>query len=264
MSNIIKAARFKPQPKLIETPEPPEPSSPGSEELPGFDEAAGERMLAEIREKEKRAEAMLRDAQTKAEVLRQEGQNEHDRLIEEAQGEIEEAKEKASQEGRREGFEAGKAEGRREAESDMAEAIKKANAQAEKTMHDAQLARRSYLEQAEDDVTSLAMQIVEKILPQHFIDVPQVVLPEVQRALEKVKDQKEIIIHVAPQSYDIVLLARDELRSKLSGAGADLTVKSDDSLVPGDCVIETPDGNVDARLKTQLSLIRQALQDVKA
>ena len=94
--------------------------------------------------------------------------------------------------------------------------------------------------------------------------MPQIILPLVQKALDKIKDQKEINIHVAPAVYDLVLMARDEFRSRLTGAGAELSVTSDESLVPGDCVIETPNGSVDARLQTQIELIRQAVEDMKA
>ena len=35
-----------------------------------------------------------------------------------------------------------------------------------------------------------------------------------------------------------------------------------DALKPGDCVIETPNGGVDARLSTQLGLLKKAVQSV--
>ena len=44
---------------------------------------------------------------------------------------------------------------------------------------------------------------------------------------------------------------------------ASLEVLSDESLQPGDCILETPNGNVDARFATQLELIKKAVQDVR-
>ena len=39
-------------------------------------------------------------------------------------------------------------------------------------------------------------------------------------------------------------------------------IQADEMLHPGDCVIETPNGSVDARLATQLELIKSAVQEV--
>ena len=78
----------------------------------------------------------------------------------------------------------------------------------------------------------------------------------------KVKDQKEINIHVSPEGYELVLMARDEFRSLLPGGNAAIEIVSDESLQAGDCLIETPNGGVDARLSTQLELIKKAVQEV--
>jgi flagellar assembly protein FliH len=144
----------------------------------------------------------------------------------------------------------------------MAETLAAGSAQAEKTLRDAKEATRDYVQQAEQDVVKMVMAVVEKILPQHFIDVPQVVLPLVREAIVKVKDQKELKIHVAPQDYDLVLLARNEFRGLLTYGDATIDLVSDQSMNPGDCLIETPNGTVDARLATQIELVRQAVKNV--
>ncbi|MSV24069.1 flagellar assembly protein FliH [Selenomonas sp. WCA-380-WT-3B 3/] len=259
MSKVIKAAVWKDNPHYIDTPVPqkPEPAAPAP-----MDDESMNNMLAEIAEKEKRASSMLEDARIHAEVLRQEAQAEHDRLIQEAQQEIEALRENARQEGRREGYEAGHEDGSRKVREEMAGTIREANAKAEKTLQDAKKATQDYVRQAEQDVVSVVMSVVDKILPQHFIDVPQVVLPVVREAIEQVKDQKELIVHVPPDSYDLVLMAREEFRSILTYGDAILSVKSDDSLKPGDCLIETPNGSVDARLATRMELLKQAVREV--
>jgi len=103
---------------------------------------------------------------------------------------------------------------------------------------------------------------IEKILPQHFIDVPKDVLPVLREAINHVRDQKEIKVHVEPDSYDLVLVARNEFQSMLTDGTAVLEIISDDALKPGDCVIETPNGGVDARLSTQIELMKNAIQSV--
>ena len=114
---------------------------------------------------------------------------------------------------------------------------------------------------AEDDITSIAMSAVEQILPQHFIDAPQIILPLVRKALMKVRDQAEVTVHVAPDAYEFVLMAQAEFQHMLEGQAV-LLIQSDASLQPGDCVLETPNGNVDARLATQIELVKKAIRDV--
>ena len=98
------------------------------------------------------------------------------------------------------------------------------------------------------------------LLLRSFRLVPTLILPLVRKALLKVKDQSEVHVRVAPESYDLVLMGRSEFQGLLEGQAL-LEVHSDDNLSTGDVVIETPNGNVDARLSTQLDLIRKSIQD---
>ena len=260
MSKVIKAAIWKDNPHLINTPEPPPP--PAAVESAAMDDETLSRMMAEIAAKEQRATEMIKEAKVNAEIIRQEAQAEHDRLLELAQQQIAELKEKAQQDGRKEGYEAGHEDGEQKVRGEMEAAIRTANAQAEKTLRDAKEASADYVQKAEKDITTIAMSVVEKILPQHFIDVPQVILPLVREAILKVKDQKELLIHVPPASYDLVLMARGEFRTLLTYGDATIEVLSDDSMKPGDCLVEPPSGSVDARLATQIEMLKQAVKDV--
>ena len=127
-------------------------------------------------------------------------------------------------------------------------------------MADAKEECRSYVQGAENEIAELAMEIANHVLPQHFIDVPTIILPLVRQALLKVKDQSEVHIRVAPESFDLVLMGRSEFQGLLEGQAL-LEVHSDETLSQGDVVIETPNGNVDARLSTQLDMIRKSIQD---
>ena len=118
----------------------------------------------------------------------------------------------------------------------------------------------AYVQNAENEIAEIAMEIVNHVLPQHFIDVPTLILPLVRKALLKVKDQSEVHVRVAPESYDLVLMGRSEFQGLLEGQAL-LEVHSDQSLTVGDVVIETPNGNVDARLSTQIEMIRKSIQD---
>ena len=261
MSKVIKYAVIK-DPLTIEAPVSPSLPEDEDDRGPGYDEEAVAKVMAEIKAKEERAQELMDKANAKAESLRRETETECDRLLAEAKAQAEELKEEARKEGHEEGLKQGQEEGESKVRQEMAEILNEANAQAEKTLKDAQMATFDYVQQAEQDIIRIVLGIVEKILPQHFLDVPQTVLPLVKEAIMKVREQKQIIVHVPPASYDLVLLARDELRTVLTAGDAVLEIHSDEALKPGDCLVETPNGSVDARLATQMQLVEQAVREV--
>jgi len=261
LSRVIKAAVWEENPHLIDVPPPPPP--PREEgEAEALSEEAVQNLLARIAEREQAMDERVKEAEIQVAVLHGEAEEERDRLLSEAQTQIENDRAEARAAGHAEGFAAGHAEGEAAVREEMAELIRTTNAQAEKTLRDAHDAMRDYLMQAEEDIVSIAMTAVERILPQHFIDVPQMVLPIVRDAILRVKDQKEVVVHVPPDSYDFVLMARDELRGLLTAGDTNLTITSDEAMKPGDCLVETPNGSVDARLQTQIEQLKKAVREV--
>jgi len=261
LSRVIKAAVWEENPHLIDVPPPPPP--PREEgEAEALSEEAVQNLLARIAEREQAMDERVKEAEIQVAVLHGEAEEERDRLLSEAQTQIENDRAEARAAGHAEGFAAGHAEGEAAVREEMAELIRTTNVQAEKTLRDAHDAMRDYLMQAEEDIVSIAMTAVERILPQHFIDVPQMVLPIVRDAILRVKDQKEVVVHVPPDSYDFVLMARDELRGLLTAGDTNLTITSDEAMKPGDCLVETPNGSVDARLQTQIEQLKKAVREV--
>ena len=188
------------------------------------------------------------------------------KIVEDTKKEAEELLERVHKEGYDAGYEEGKEDGikdgREHIEEELADIVRQANDKAQKTIQDAKEQTAEYFIRAEDEIVAVVMMAIEKILPQHFLDVPQTVLPVVREAIRHVRDQKEIKVHVDPESYDLVLMARAEFQSMLTDGTAIIEVVSDEALKPGDCVIETPNGGVDARLSTQLDLMKTAVQSV--
>ncbi len=212
------------------------------------------------------ADKLIADAKAQAEQLVADAQAESEKLIADTQHEAEELLKTTRKEGYDAGYADGTADGIKDGtakiERDLADTVRQANAKAQKTIQDAKEQTSEYFIRAEDDVVKVVMRAIDKILPQHFIDVPQVVLPVVREAIRHVRDQKEIKVHVEPDSYDLVLMARGEFQSMLTDGTAIIEVISDEALKPGDCVIETPNGGVDARLSTQLDLMKSAIESV--
>lgn len=261
MSRIIRTTLWQEEACVVEPPPPPPQPKVLPKELEGVTEASLAERLEHVKEKESRAESLLEETRDKCAMMVQDAEYASERSEMDARRLAEEIKEEARAAGREEGFQEGHKDGMRKAAEDCEDLLAAANEKAGALMETALEARKVYLRMAEDDITNIAMHAVEQILPQHFIDAPQIVLPLVRKALMKVRDQVEVIIHVAPDSYEFVLMAQSEFQHMLEGQAV-LLVKSDAGLQPGDCVLETPNGNVDARLATQIELVKKAIRDV--
>ncbi len=226
-------------------------------------EAAMKARLADVENKQAEIERLLNDTKLKCAMQEAEAQEKKRLLLEEAQTKIEAdsaaALAAAKEQGSREGYEAGYQEGLKAARDDQRQAILDANALAEKTIADAKTDKLNYLVEAEEQIAGMVLDIADKILPQHFIDIPQVILPLVRKAVMKIKDQPEVIVRVSPDQYDLLLLAKNEFQSLLEGQGT-LSVKSDETLSVSDCILESPAGNVDARLSVQLEAVKAAVR----
>lgn len=223
-------------------------------------EKAREAMMAECHALKKDAEHMLSKAKTDSAVMRANAEQETKAILDDAHEQARHIMEDAKKEGLEKGIAEGREEGIRQIREEEKQTILDANAKAEKTLADAKEECRAYVQGAENEIATLAMEIADHVLPQHFLDVPTIILPLVRTALMKVKDQSEVHIRVAPESYDLVLMGRSEFQGLLEGQAL-LEVHSDQNLTVGDVVIETPNGNVDARLSTQLEMIRKSIQD---
>jgi flagellar assembly protein FliH len=172
---------------------------------------------------------------------------------------------KLRQEAYDEGFEKGFAEGQERGETAGLEQAKDAIAaaadRAAKLLALAQEQADAAFANAERQVVELALAVAGKVLARQVEENPTVILPIVKTALDKVQDQEQIAIRVHPECYDLVLAARPELQAGLARAST-VNVVADTALKAGDCIVETPFGTVDARVDTQLELVKAALKEL--
>lgn len=288
----------RPKPKPVEPEPEPEPEvqdepqaeveepEPEPEPERGIPQEVLDKVFAEIEEIERKTKLIkieLREAQeakdeadklkkqaedirAEAEKIRADAQAEADKLVADTKQQAKELLDKVHKEGYDAGYSEGRdkgiADGKEQIENDLKDIVRQANDNAQKTIQDAKEQTSEYFIRAEDEIAKVVMMAIEKILPQHFLDAPQVILPVVREAIKHVRDQKQIKVHVEPYSYDLILMARSEFQSMLTDGTALIEVVSDEGLKPGDCVIETPNGSVDARLSTRLELMKSAIQSV--
>lgn len=249
MYKIIKSPAMKSQPLILQYRLPAPVKAQEAESVfdgRGVDEIAAERAQVILAEAQRQGEASLRAAQLDAARLK---------------GEAESLYAQAKEEGHRAGFAEGLVQGRQAAEREMRQVRDEAVQNANHLVRLAESQQLAYLEEAQSQVVELTLAVVRKVLAREQEENPFVVLPIVTAAVEKIKDQENIHIRVNPEEYETVLLARRDLQL-LIGREEGLRITADHTVAVGGCLVETSAGTVDARLETQLEMVRRALKEV--
>lgn len=270
MYKVIKSANFADKPHIIKAPEPLFIVKSAVEKKESDkDKALREESKIHVRLKEladklqkkenelgdldAKADLIIKDARKNKEDLLKEADEKANKKIDEANKKIDEIKKKASEAGFREGLE--------KAKKEQEKTIKEANEKAVRIINEAEKEVNDYYQRAENDIADIVMEVSDKILSKKFADMPQLILPVVQKALLKVKNQTTIEVRVSQNAYEFAVAAKSELQNILEG-NVTLTINPDDSLSDGDCWVETPDGSVDAKLLSQITEVGKALKKV--
>lgn len=175
-----------------------------------------------------------------------------------ADEEIAKLKAQTSELARQQGHEAGLRQGMEDAMRQMAEQVKETADRCNVMIVTAEQEAGQIVMEAEPHIIDLVLAIGRKIIIDEVTERPDVVLGLVRNALERVRDQKQINIHISPEDYDFVVKARRELQG-IVGAEQSLTITADVVLSKGGCLIETSFGTVEAGVETQLESIRKVL-----
>jgi flagellar assembly protein FliH len=116
--------------------------------------------------------------------------------------------------------------------------------------------RRRMRREAEEDVVKLALAIGRRVLHRELSIDPEALLGVVKAALAKLERQEVNRVRVHPS--DSAMVKRHFEQLDLPGP---IEVVADSALERGAVVFETPRGNLDASLETQLLEIQRGLSD---
>jgi flagellar assembly protein FliH len=156
----------------------------------------------------------------------------------------------------RRGFEDGLARGMAEARARAEDALQ-AVAAAEQAVT---ALRDAYLADAESAAVDLAFRIAEKVIGAAVAADPSVVLEVVSGALLRTTDRDHLVLEVNPRDFELVRDAASELAARLGGIRR-MEVVSERRVEAGGCVVRTVEGEIDARITSQLERVRQILAE---
>lgn len=111
------------------------------------------------------------------------------------------------------------------------------------------------VEEARQELTTLAVRMAEKILAQELRLHPEAVCSIAEQCLATWPDARNLRLRVSPEDLPLLQAALP----RLGRAGARLQLQADASIGRGGCLLQTELGEVDGRLEVQLARLAEAL-----
>lgn len=121
--------------------------------------------------------------------------------------------------------------------------------------------RKEILKQYERQILELIFSIAKKIIHHQIGSDEKAIEDTVLKALHLAVEKSKIALRVNPEDFDYVERLRPEFFAKFKELKS-IVVTSDPSITRGGCFLETPYGDVDARIETELEMIYQCLEGV--
>lgn len=151
-------------------------------------------------------------------------------------------------------FENGLAEGKNLAERGLLNVFK-ALRTASESIH---TLREKVLRESEDELLNLIVMVARKVILREVSQDHGILSEVVHHAIADLSERDEITVRLNPDDYTLATSGRDEvLRKELTSDR--MSLKSDPTVPPGCCMIDTDMGTIDASIDAQLDEIYRRL-----
>jgi flagellar assembly protein FliH len=118
--------------------------------------------------------------------------------------------------------------------------------------------RDKFLAENERALIELAIRVSEKIIGEELQASPDRITALARQALKSVKRAKNLVIKIHPEQGAVLREKLADLKALL-GPGRELEIADSGDVPLNGCILETDVGTIDARLDTQLRLMKQVL-----
>ncbi len=232
----------------------------GEEETPVDSKEEAEKLLRNAREE---AMEIVKAARQEAEFALADTEQEIERLKKETEEQIQAMKVEGYEAGYQEGLETGRKEAKEEWEEKLAAAeatLAKAENESLEMLKRAEEERVERILSSEEEILKLAFDIAEKIISTELKHSPKSWLGMVGEAVKKVAGATELVIRVSQEDEAFLIQHLKEIRSQLTESPT-INLVSDSTLKPGDLLIQTNLGQVDARIRQQIETTFRTLKE---
>ena len=114
----------------------------------------------------------------------------------------------------------------------------------------------------EPELLKLAVDISRQIIGKQIEEDDTYVLTTVKNGLHQLRDKREIKIRVNPEDFEFMRTRKDEITMSCEGLNS-VEIIDDRRVGQGGCLIETSNGDLDARIETQLGEVERALLEAE-
>jgi len=123
-------------------------------------------------------------------------------------------------------------------------------------------AKQEVFEYIAPDILEISVDIARKIVKQEITQNPQIVLESILEVLKGVsKEESRVSIKVNPNQVSLIKESMPQMLDSI-GLEAKISVIPDDTIEIGSCILYTNNGIVDATIKTQLDIIKEAFKGI--
>jgi flagellar assembly protein FliH len=153
-------------------------------------------------------------------------------------------------------FDKGVLEGKRQAEKGMANVFK--------SLREASTSLNTLWQQllhdGEEELLHLSIMVAKKVIQQEVEQDRRILGNIIAAAVNSTAERHDIVIRLNPEEYRLVNANR---HLYLGGVEEEksLSLKSDETVMPGGCIVDTPIGAIDARVEEQLDEIWRRLKE---
>jgi flagellar assembly protein FliH len=156
-----------------------------------------------------------------------------------------------------EGFEKGYAEGLASGIKEGQKEISERLGRLESVIRELDGVKERKIEELLPEIVDLSLDIARKIIHRKIEQDREIIVSVVREAIHRLGREEKMLIRVNPADYDTMISNIDVLREETRLK--DVTVEPSASVSPGGCTIETPSGEVDARIEEQIKEIGDAI-----
>jgi len=214
---------------------------------------------AYLSETQIKALALLDEARTAAEQIMQDARDDAAIMMVEARDQAQEDRRRAWQEGYNEGAD----EGKRSFDDDLAAKQREDDEKLQRVISEVYSERERTYDNLEDEIISLALDIVRKVIRPAEEQMGGVFEPLVRNALKQMAPVDKVIIRISSTDYERFFSSGRALFELESGTKVSASFLRDASLNEGDCIIDTADETVNAGFETQLRYVKLAFEKMK-
>ncbi len=120
--------------------------------------------------------------------------------------------------------------------------------------------KQNLFKNSEQEMMELVFAVVKKIIGDEIRSSPEIVISLLQKGFEKLKEAKEIVIHLNSMDYDLLMKEKDRLKEVLQTSGT-IDFVQDDSIKMGGCLINSENGEISMEPGKMLDIIMKELSD---